>query len=328
MKVNAVVMHEFGGPEVLQWEEIDVLEPKSDEVLLRQTAIGLNFNETRLRAGKGSFPSKDFPIILGREAAGVIEKVGDGVTRFKPGQRVAYGMGGFGGYAEARIISEGALVPLPNNVADKIAAAIMVKGVTAHYLLHRTYKVTSGETILVHAAAGGVGTILCQWAKYLGATVIGTVSTEEKAEVARSNGCDYPILYRNEDFSKKAREITDGEGVAVVYDSIGKDTFDGSINSLKVRGHLVAFGNASGPVRCVDPKVLMNKGSLHYTKTALRHHISTRKELEQAADALFSIVGIGALNISVNQSYPLKDTAQAHRDLEARVNTGLSILLP
>lgn len=328
MKVNAVVIHEFGGPEVLQWEEIDILEPKSGEVLLRQTAIGLNFNEILLRSGKGSFPLKDFPIILGREAAGVIEKVGDSVTRFEPGQRVAYGMGGFGGYAEARLISEDVLVALPDNVEEQIAAAMMVKGITAHYLLHRSYKVISGETILVHAVAGGVGSVLCQWAKQLGATVIGTVSTEEKAQVARNNGCDYPILYRKEDFAKKVREITDGEGVAVVYDSIGKDTFDGSIDSLKMRGHLVAFGNASGPVKCVEPRVLMNKGSLHYTKTALRHHISTREELESATDALFKVVGDGAIKISVNQSYPLKDTAQAHRDLEARVNTGSSILLP
>ncbi|MFC1664816.1 quinone oxidoreductase [Pseudomonadota bacterium] len=328
MKVNAVVMYEFGAPEVLKWEKVGVPEPKSGEVLLRQTAIGLNFNETQLRAGKGSFPSKEFPIILGREAAGIVEKVGDGVTRFTPGQRVAYGMGGFGGYAEARLISEDALVALPENVPDQIAAAMMVKGMTAHYLLYRSYSVSAGENILIHAVAGGVGTILCQWAKHLGATVIGTVSSEAKANAARENGCDYPILYRQEDFAEKVREITKGQGVSVVYDSIGKDTFAGSIDSLGLRGHLVAYGNASGPVKCVEPSVLMNKGSLHYTKTALRHHISNRQELQTAAAELFKVVGAGAIKISLNQIYPLKEIAQAHRDLEARANTGSSILLP
>lgn len=326
--VKVVQIHEFGGPEVLKYEDADLSEPGSGEIRLRQTVVGVNYNEVLVRAGRGSYPPSQFPIILGREAVGVIEAVGSEVNGFDVGQRVAYGFGGFGGYAEARLVPAEQVVLLPDTIDDKTAGAMMVKGMTAQYLLRRAYRVRPGDTILVHAAAGGVGMIMCQWGKYLGATVIGTVSSEEKAEMARSNGCDYPINYNEENFAKRVRDITNGEGAEVVYDPVGKDTFEGSIDSLRRRGHLVAFGDISGEVGAVDPFLLMKKGSLNFTRTSLRHFITPREELEATAAELFDVVEKGYVSISVNQVYPLSETSQAHRDMEAGKNTGSTVLLP
>ena len=233
---KAIRIHEFGGPEVLRWENVEVGDPGPGEVRLRQTAIGLNYNEVNTRMGKGSFPPEDLPIILGREAAGVIEAVGPGATEFATGQRVAYGIGGFGGYAEARLIPADKLVALPDAIEEQTATAIMVKGMTARYLLLRAHKVKAGDSIVIHAAAGGVGSILCQWAKHLGATVIGTVGSETKAEIARSLGCDHTVIYTRENLAERVREITDGQGVGVVYDSVGKDTLEASLDSLELCG--------------------------------------------------------------------------------------------
>lgn len=326
--VKVVQIHEFGAPEVLKYEDADIGEPGPGEIRIRQTAVGLNFNDTRVRAGEGSFPPDQLPIILGREAAGVIESVGPDVTEFSIGQRVAYGFGGFGGYVEARLVPAAKVVALPDEIDDMKAAAIMVKGMCAQYLLHRSYQVQPGDVILVHAAAGGVGMLMCQWAKLLGADVIGTVSSDEKAKLALASGCDHVIVNNRENFPDRVREITNGQGVHAVYDSIGKKTFEGSIDSLRVRGHFVAFGDASGRVECIDPHLLMNKGSLHYTRTSLRHYIGTREDLLETANALFDVVGSGKLRVDINQTYPLRETAAAHRDLDNGVTTGSTVLLP
>lgn len=326
--VKVVRIHEFGGPEVLKYEDADISEPGRGEIRLRQTAVGVNFNEVLVRAGKGSYPPDQFPIILGREAAGVIDAIGSDVDGFDVGQRVAYGFGGFGGYAEARLVPADKVVALPDAINDKIAAAMMVKGMTAQYLLRRVYRVRPGDTILVQAAAGGVGMILCQWGKHLGATVIGTVSSEEKAAIARARGCDYPINYKQESFAERVRDITDGEGVHAVYDPVGKETFGGSIDSLRRRGHFVSFGDISGRIGSIDPALLMTKGSLNFTRTALRHFISSREELEATAAELFDVVEKGHVNIGVNQVYPLSEACHAHRDMEEGKNTGSTILLP
>lgn len=325
---KVVRIYAFGGPEVLKLEDADIGAPGPGEIRLRQTAIGVNFNEVLIRAGRGSYPPDRFPIILGREAAGIVDAVGSGVNGIEVGQRVAYGFGGFGGYAEARLVAADKVVALPDAIDERIAAAMMVKGMTAQYLLRRAYRVRTGDTILIHAAAGGVGMIVCQWAKYLGATVIGTVGSAEKAELARANGCDYPIDYNRENFAERAREITDGEGVHAVYDPVGRDTFEGSMDSLRRRGHFVAFGDISGEIGAIDPALLMTKGSLNFTRTSLRHFISPHEELVATAAELFDVVEKGHLRIAVNQVYPLSETSQAHRDIEERRNTGSTILLP
>lgn len=322
---KAVRIHEAGGPEVLKYEDVDLDDVGPGEVRLKQTAIGLNFIDVYQRSGM--YPIGDLPKTLGMEAAGVIEEVGTDVEGFAVGDRVAYAMG-LGSYAEERIWGTDRLVRLPDAIDDQTAAAMMLQGMTAYYLLNRTYQVKSGDTILIYAAAGGVGLIACQWAKHLGATVIGCVGSEEKAELAKANGCDHPILYRDENVPEKVREITGGEGVPVVYDSIGKETFDASLDCLRPFGLMVSFGSASGPVDPVNIASLGPKGSLHLTRQTLATHTATRELLDECSSALFDVVGSGAVKINVKQTYPLAETQQAHIDLEARKTTGSTVLLP
>ena len=320
----AIRFHQTGGPEVLFQEEIVVRDPAPGEARVRHEAVGLNYIDTYHRSGLYPLP---LPSGLGLEGAGVVEAVGEGVTDLRPGDRVAYAGGPLGAYCDARCLPADRLLKLPDSLNCQTGAAMMLQGLTAAYLLRRTYSVQPGDAVLIHAAAGGVGLIACQWAKALGATVIGTVSTEAKAELARKHGCDHVIFYSREDVAKRVREIT-GEGVAVVYDGVGKDTFMGSLDSLRVRGMMVSFGNASGPVPQFDPLLLMQKGSLFITRPGLVHYTSKRKELVALGDELFDIVASGKVRIAVNQSYPLADAAQAHRDLDARKTTGSTILVP
>jgi len=320
---KAIRIHETGGPEVLQWEDIDVGEPGKGQARLRQTACGLNYIDVYGRTGL--YPVGDFPAILGMEAVGTVEATGEDVSTVSVGDRVAYSMQ-LGAYAEARLIDADRLVKIPDSINDKTAAAMMLKGLTAHYLLFRTYPVKSGDSILVYAAAGGVGLILCQWASLLGVTVIGCVGSEEKAELAKANGCDYTILYRQEDIAERVREITDGVGVAAVYDSIGKATFEASLNSLRTFGVLATYGNASGPVEPFSPAILAPKGSLYVTRPTLASHIATRELLEEGANRLINVVESDSVKIHVNQTFPLTECAEAHRALEARNTTGSTVL--
>jgi len=322
---HAIRIHEQGGPEVLRWEEAEVGKPGEGEVLVRQTAVGLNYIDVYHRSGV--YPLPDLPTAIGMEAAGIVEAVGSGVTEFEPGDRVAYAGYRPGAYAEARIMPAHRLVPLPDGIDDRHAAAMMLQGMTAEYLIRRTYPVAAGQTVLWHAVAGGVGLIACQWLKQIGATVIGTVGTEEKAELAAAHGCDHTIVYSRENFPERVREITGGRGVPVVYDGVGKDTWEGSLDSLSPRGMMVSFGNASGPVPPVNLGILSQKGSLYVTRPTLMTYTASRDDLLESANALFAAVRNG-LKIEVNQTYPLKDTAQAHRDLEARRTTGSTVLLP
>jgi NADPH2:quinone reductase len=326
MRFHALRIHRTGGPDVLQWDEIEIDEPGPGQVRLRQTAIGLNYIDVYHRTGL--YPLPALPCALGLEAAAVVDAIGPQVTGLSIGQRVAYASPPVGAYAEARLMPADRLVVLPDAIDDRIAAAMMLQGMTAHYLLRRTYPVKHGDVILIHAAAGGVGLIVCQWAKHLGATVIGTVGSEEKAELARANGCDYPIIYTAEDFAVRVEEITAGEGANVVYDSIGRDTFMCSLNCLRPLGTMVSFGNASGPVPPFEPAILSQKGSLFLTRPTLMHYTERREDLLAAAEDLFSVVLAGIVRIRVNQTYPLRDAAQAHRDLEARKTTGSTLLLP
>ena len=320
---KAIRIHETGGPEVLTYEDVDIGDVGAGQVRLKQTAIGLNFLDVYQRTGM--YPIGNLPKTLGMEAAGVIEEVGDGVEDFAIGDRVAYA-GGLGSYAEERVWGTDRLVKLPDGIDDQTAAAMMLQGMTAYYLLNRAYRVKSGDTILFYAAAGGVGLIACQWAKHLGATVIGCVGSEEKAELARANGCDHPILYRDENVPERVKEITGGEGVPVVYDSVGKDSFEDSLDCLRPFGLMVSFGSASGPVEPFNIAALGPKGSLHLTRQTLGTHTATRELLDECAGALFDVVGGGQVKINVNQTYPLAETAQAHRDLEARKTTGSTVL--
>lgn len=322
---KAIRLHRTGGPEVLELEDITVGDPGPGEIRMRQTAIGLNFIDTYHRTGLYSLP---LPSGLGLEAAGVVEAVGPGVTAFKPGDRVAYPAGPLGAYAEARLIPADRVIAIPDGVSDEMAAAMILKGMTAHYLLHRTYPVKPGDTILFHAAAGGVGLIACQWAKALGATVIGTVGTEEKAALARAHGCDHAIIYTRENFTERVREITGGRGVPVVYDSIGAATFEDSLDCLARFGMMVSFGNATGPLPLFDSSVLATKGSLYLTRPTLLTHCEDRGLMEEGAEALFAAVAAGTLRIEINQRWSLKDAAEAHRTLEARRTTGSSLLIP
>lgn len=321
---KAIQIHQTGGPEVLKWEEIQVGDPGSGQVRLKQTACGLNYIDVYGRTGL--YPVAGFPTILGMEAAGIVEAVGDGVDSLVVGDRVAYAMQ-IGAYAESRLIDADKLVKIPDNITDKTAAAMMLKGLTAHYLLFRTYPVKKGDTILVYAAAGGVGLILCQWAKLLGAIVIGCVGSDEKAALAKANGCDYTILYRNEDIPTSVRELTTGKGVAVAYDSIGKATFEASLDSLQPFGVLATYGNASGPVDPFSPGILAPKGSLYVTRPTLGTHIATRALLEEGANRLFKVVGDGDVSIHINQSLALADCAKAHQALESRNTTGSTVLV-
>ena len=320
---KAIRIHATGGPEVLKWDDIEVGEPGPGQVRLQQSACGLNYIDVYGRSGM--YPVDDLPAVLGMEGAGVVDAVGEGVNDFAPGDRVAYPMN-LGAYAQARLIDANVLVGLPDSISDETAAAMMLKGLTAHYLLHRTYPVQAGDSILVYAAAGGVGLILCQWARLLGATVIGCVGSAEKAQLARDNGCHHTILYRDEDIASRARELTDGVGVAAAYDSIGQATFAASLDSLRPFGVLATYGNASGPVEPFNPGILAARGSLYVTRPTLATHISTPALLGEGARRLLEVVSSGQVQIRVNQTMPLADCAEAHRQLEARETTGSTVL--
>ena len=322
---HAVRIHETGGPEVLRWDAIDVPDPGPGEALIRQTAAGLNFIDVYFRTGL--YPAPSFPATIGNEGAGVVEAVGDGVSEVAVGDRVAYCMN-LGSYTERRVIATSQLVRIPDAITDEQAAAVLLKGCTVQYLVRRTYAVQRGDTVLFHAAAGGCGLIACQWLKHLGATVIGTVGTREKAELARAHGCDHPIVYTEESFVDRVKELTGGRGVPVVYDSVGKDTFDDSLRCLRPRGLMVSFGNASGAVEPFRPAILAAKGSLYLTRPTLATYTATREDLVATTSEVFDVVGQGVVKIGINQTYPLRDAAQAHRDLEARRTTGSTVLLP
>lgn len=322
---HAIRFHRTGGPEVLQWEEVQVGEPGPGEARLRHHAVGLNFIDVYHRCGLYPVP---LPSGLGTEAAGVVEAVGPDVTELAPGDRVAYATGPLGAYAEVRVMPADRLVTLPPAIGFEQAAAMMLQGLTAQYLLRRTYPVQAGDTVLIHAAAGGVGLIACQWAKALGATVIGTVGSDAKAAVARAHGCDHPIVYTREDFAARVRELTGGQGVAAVYDSVGRDTFLGSLDCLRPLGMMVSFGSSSGPVPAFEPALLAQKGSLFFTRPSLFTYAARRADLTAMAAELFDVVLSGKVTITVNQTYPLREAARAHADLEARRTTGSTVLIP
>ena len=321
---RAIRFHQTGGPEVLKWEEVSVGDPGPAEARIKQHACGLNYIDIYHRSGLYPVP---LPSGIGLEGAGVVEAVGAEVRHVKAGDRVAYAGGPLGGYSELRIVPADRLVKLPDTIDFQHAAAMMLQGLTAAYLLRRTYRVQAGDTVLIHAAAGGVGLIACQWAKALGATVIGTAGSAEKAALAQAHGCAPVIAYRQENFVERVREITGGKGVAVVYDGVGKDTFMGSLDCLSPLGMMVAFGNASGPVAPLDLLLLSQKGSLFVTRPTLMHYTAARADLERLADDLFDVVDSSKVRIEVNQTYPLRDAAQAQSDLAARKTTGSTVLL-
>jgi NADPH2:quinone reductase len=321
---HAIRFHKTGGPEVLVWEEVEIGKPGPGEARIRHTAVGLNFVDIYYR--KGTYPVQ-LPSGLGGEGAGVVKEVGPGVADLKPGDRVAYGNAPLGAYAEERLIPADRLIKLPDGIDDKTAAAMMLKGLTVQYLIRQTYRVKAGETILLHAAAGGIGLILDQWAKHLGATVIGTVGSDEKAKVAKAHGCAHTIVYTREDFAKRVEEITQGKKVPVVYDSVGKDTFLKSLDCLAPLGFAVLFGQSSGGVEPLNLGLLAQKGSLYVTRPTLATYAARRENLLAMAKELFEVVLSGAVKIEVNQTYPLKDAAKAHADLEARKTTGSTVLL-
>jgi NADPH2:quinone reductase len=321
---KAVRIHQYGGPEVLTYEDVAVGDPGPGEVRIRNRAVGVNYIDTYYRTGM--YPST-LPVVLGNEAAGEVVAVGDGVTDLKRGDRVAYVIT-FGGYAEERIAPAKAVVKLPDGISDETAAAMMLKGMTAQYLLNRTYKVKRGDTILFHAAAGGVGSIACQWAKHLGATVIGTVGSEDKAKLARDNGCDHVILYRQEDFAARVKEITDGKLCEAVYDGVGKATFPASLDCLKPFGMFASFGSASGPIDAFNIGTLAQKGSLYATRPTLNTHTAQPGALEEMSQSLFEVVKSGAVKIPVTNRMKLSEAADAQRALESRQTTGATVLLP
>jgi len=322
---KAIRIHRTGGPEVMTFEDVAVPAPGPGEVLLRQTAIGVNFIDVYHRTGL--YPAA-LPTVLGLEGAGIVEAVGPDGDGLQPGDRVAYANPPIGAYAERRVIPAHRLVRLPAAITDTQAAGMMLKGMTAQYLLRRTYRVQPGDAILVHAAAGGVGLLLCQWASHLGATVIGTVGSEEKAALAQAHGCHHPILYTRENFAARVREITDGAGVAVVYDSVGQDTFERSLDCLRPLGMMVSFGQSSGKIAPFDTGILAAKGSLFLTRPSLMTYTAKRADLVASAAELFAVVADGTVKVEVSRSYPLDQAAQAHRDLEARLTTGSLVLLP
>ncbi len=320
--VHAIRFHKTGGPEVLVWENVEIGKPGPGQVRLRQTAVGLNYVDTYFRAGV--YPTQ-LPSGLGTEGAGIVEEVGPGVSEVKVGDRVAYAGGPLGAYAEARLIPADRLIVLPASISDRQGAAMMLQGLTVQYLIRRTYRVQKGDTILIHAAAGGIGLILCQWAKHLGATVIGTVSSDAKAELAKANGCHHPIVYTREDFVARVKDITGGKLLPVVYDSVGKDTFMKSLDCIRPLGLMVSFGQSSGKVEPFDAGILAAKGSLYLTRPTLNTYAAKREDLVAMATELFDVVASGAVKITVNQTYALKDAAQAHRDLEGRKTTGSTV---
>jgi NADPH:quinone reductase len=320
---HAIRFHKTGGPEVLQWEEVQVGKPGPGEARVRHTAIGLNYVETYVRSGLYPVP---LPSALGTEGAGVVEEVGPGVSDVKAGDRVAYVGGPQGAYSEVRVMPAERLIVLPKGITEQQGAAMMLKGLTTQYLIRQIFKVKQGDTILFHAAAGGVGLFACQWAKALGATVIGTVGNEEKAKLARDHGCDYPIIYTKEDFVARVSELTKGEKLAVVYDSVGKDTFFKSLDCLRPHGLMVSFGQASGSIGPVDLGIFAQKGSLFFTRPTLNTYAAKRADYVAMAKDLFDVVQSGKVKIEIHQTYPLKEAAQAHRDLTSRKTTGQTIL--
>jgi len=321
---HAIRIETTGGPEVLEWQEVDVPDPGAGEVRIRTAAAGLNYIDTYHRSGAYALP---LPSGMGLEASGVVEAVGADVADLAEGDRVCYGVGPLGAYTEARVMPAVKLVKTPDAIDDRTATAMMLKAMTAQYLIRRTFRVEAGMPVLFHAAAGGVGLIACQWLKALGATVIGTVGSAEKAELTRAHGCEHTILYREEDWVARVRELT-GNGVPVVYDGVGQATWDGSLDCLATRGMMVSFGAASGPVESFAPGVLAAKGSLFLTRPSLMDYAAIREELVETAQDLFDVVASSAVRIDVNQTYALADAAQAHRDLEARKTTGSTVLLP
>lgn len=323
--MKAIRFQQPGGPEVMKYEDIELAAPAAGEVRVRHTAIGLNYIDTYHRSGAYPLP---LPNGIGLEAAGVVEEVGEGVTSLKPGDRIAYGAGPIGAYSQARNMPANRVSKLPDNIADQTAAAMMLKGMTVRYLLRETFKVEKGQTILWHAVAGGVGLIAVQWAKHLGVRIIGTAGSPEKAELARSFGCDEVIDYTKEDVAKRVRELTDGKGVPVVYDGVGQATLMASLDSLSPRGLLVSFGSASGPVKDFDTGILAAKGSLYLTRPTLMTYVASDDALQANVADLFDVVGSGAVKIEVNQTYALADAVQAHKDLEGRKTTGSTVLLP
>ena len=322
---HAIRVHKAGPASVLKWQKTEIGKPQKGQLLIRNTAVGLNFIDTYHRKGLYPIP---MPFTPGVEGAGVIDAIGAGVTKLKIGDRVAYCSDPIGSYAEQRIFPAERAIKIPSGISDEQAASMMLKGLTAAMLLKRIYTPGKGDKVLIHAAAGGVGLILCQWAKHLGATVIGTVGTRKKAALAKAYGCDHPIIYTEKNFVDQVQRLTKKEGVSVVYDGVGKDTYPGSLDCLQPRGTWITFGNASGPVPPVAPLTLLQKGSLFMTRPMLNHYITTTEELTSLARELFSVVRRGAVKIHVNQHYALKDAARAHRDLEQRKTTGSTVLLP
>ncbi len=327
---KAQVIHKLGNPEAMQWQDWAVPDPQPGEVCLKHTAIGVNFADTYHRGGiSHPWPVPPCPVVIGFEGVGVVEGVGDGVSTFDVGDRVAYGIPPLGSYAEKRNYPAEKLLHLPVGLDDKQVAALLMKGMTAHYLLHRTYKVQPGDTILVHAAAGGMGLILCQWAKALGARIVGTVSTAEKAEAARAAGCHYPVVRSQEDFVAKVREVTDGEGAAVVYEAIGKDTLQQSLDCLRMMGVCAAYGHVSGPPDPVDIiQDLGRRGSLFITRPAIMHYVAKRSDLERTAEDLFQAIADGILDANINYEYALRDAVKAHKAIESGVTLGATVLIP
>ena len=326
MMVKAIRIHRTGGPDAMRWEDVEVGAPGPGEVRIRHEAVGLNFIDVYFRTGL--YPAPSLPFSPGMEGAGVVEAVGEGVDTLAAGDRIAYAAPPVGAYAEERLMPADKVVKVPAGIDSRQAAAMMLQGMTVEYLLRRTYPVQPGETILFHAAAGGVGLIACQWAKHLGATVIGTVGSDEKAELARAHGCDHTIVYTRESFTDRVRELTDGAGVPVVYDAVGRDTFAGSLDCLRPRGMLVSFGQSSGKIDPFDVGILSAKGSLYVTRPTLMTYTASRADLESSAQALFDVVAAGAVRITVPQTFPLAEAADAHRALESRRTTGSTILLP
>ncbi len=322
---HAIRMHQPGGPEVLSWDEVEVGAPREDEIRIQQTAIGLNYIDTYFRTGL--YPAPYMPFVLGCEAAGVVTAVGPGVTKFKVGERVAYYLPG-GAYTQERVAPVKGVIKLPDDISDEQAAVLMLKGLTTHYLLFKSFKVQPGHIVLVHAAAGGVGLLLSQWAKSLGAFVIGTAGSRDKADLARANGCDEVILYRDEDFVARVKDITKGALCHVVYDGVGKDTFPGSLDCIRARGMFVTFGNASGPVPPFSLFELTKRGALYATRPTLGEFVKDQNEMDESVAQMFAALRAGQITVQINHRYALKDAAQAHRDLEGRKTTGAVILLP
>jgi NADPH2:quinone reductase len=322
---KSVIINKHGGPEVLELKDVSVPSPGPEQIKIKNLAIGLNYIDTYHRSGL--YPIK-LPCGIGLEGAGVIQEVGSGVKNFSKGDDIAYAALPLGSYSDERIIPEKIAVKIPDGVTHKIAASIMTKGLTTYYLLHKTYKVSANETLLFHAAAGGVGQIFCQWAKSIGCKLIGTVGSDEKVDMAKKNGCDFVINYRKENFDKKVLEITENKGVDVVYDGVGKDTFEKSINCLKVRGMMVSFGNSSGSLNLIDVKKYIAPKSIFFTRPALMNYMPNRKELEEGAQALFEQIKFGKVKIKIFKEYNLSDVRKAHEDLESRKIIGPAILIP